>query len=264
MKARRPSSAVIAALLTVGALAAQSASAQEASYSLKRVYRQGEVDRYRTIIHVEQQTAPAGSAPIVLVMTLTTTETTREVKPDGGVVLENRLDSAVVSLNGKEEPLPGPGQAVTLTTLDKDGKPVRQETTGQTGIAPLIAMTRPAFLIPRPLKVGEQLKLRLPEGPETAKTLDVSITLVELAKKAQELPSDALRVKSVADGVLPGAAGAQRLHAEMTSLMEPEGARLLRVDGTVTGLVFPQIGPARMTFRVVRLPSSAAPPTATH
>ncbi len=222
------------------------AVAQDA-YTIKRSFKAGEVDRYKNTFEVE---AANGMKLQVVFMT---TEKTNEIKADGTMVRSITVDAAEIVVNGQSMPMPN-FRTVTMTaTLDKDGKPVKEE--GEGGqFRQMLSMTRPPAEADRPLKVGEEWKTEVPTNKDGTKKLNVVVTLVGLENKSDTVPVDTYKVKTVAEGVVESPQGDQRVKLESVSLVARDTGKPFKSEGTITGLTLPQFGAAKITFKLLHQP----------
>lgn len=247
--ALRAPTALLSAVLAVGMALhpamSRPAAAQDA-YTLKRTYKAGEVDRYKTTLEVE------ATGGMKFQVVFTTSEKTNEIKPDGTMVRSITVESAEVATGGQTMPMPG-FQKVTMTaTFDKDGKVVKEE--GEGGqFRQMLSMTRPPAEAEKPLKVGEEWKTQVPTNKDGTKKLDVTVTLVGLEPKSDKVPADAYKVKTVAEGPVESPQGDQRVRMESVTLAARDSGKPLRTEGTITGLTLPQFGQAKLTFKVEKL-----------
>lgn len=236
-------------VLAATALTVPAAMAQDA-YTIKRVYKAGEVDRYKIAVKV-------ASSTLSIDIAMTMTEKTKEVKDDGTVVVTTSLDSGMMSMGGTDIPMPNEGQTFTIT-MDKTGKVIKQEgADSKNPVNSMMSMMRN----PTPtcaLKVGEEVKTDIPIGDDKQK-MSVVMKLIGVEKKSAEIPVDTLKVKSQADGALPVPNGPQNVKVDTTSWFEIGTGKMLKVEGTVTGLNMAELGgDAKVTFKRIRLTGDAA------
>jgi hypothetical protein len=242
-------------LMGVVALCALSATSVPAvaddSYMLKRVYKSGDIDKYKTVINVDGQ----GGA-IKVDITIVTTETVKDVKPDGTVTLETVINSGTLSFGGNEMPLPGVNTAPVLTTFDKNGKPVEKPGAPKRdkSAAMMMSATRPSFAPDKAMKIGDEWKF------DNSKTADAktdpiargTVTVMGLEKAGADVAVDTVKVKIVTDTTVPGDTPV-KAHMDGNALIEPGTGKTLMATGTVTGLSLPQLGEANMKFTRVRV-----------
>ncbi|NLH99629.1 MAG: hypothetical protein GX446_09085 [Chthonomonadales bacterium] len=217
------------------------------TYTVKRTFKAGEVDRYKTNIQIESD------AGMKVEIVFETTEKTVEMKADGAMVRSITVDRAEMLLNGQTMAMPGFQPATITSTFDKDGKPVKEE--GQAGqFRQFLSMTRPTSEAQKPLKVGEDWKTEVPTNKDGTKKLDVTVTLVGLEPKSDSLAAESYKIKTVADGVVEGQDGDQKIRVESTSFVRRDNGAPLRIEGTVTGIKAAPLGAAEVSFKVVRQP----------
>ncbi|HSV72218.1 MAG TPA: hypothetical protein VLH79_00465 [Chthonomonadales bacterium] len=252
----RVRSATLAALTAVLVMTAIVPAVAQESHSLRRVFRAGETDRYRLTMNLER-------GEVKLDLTLQMTETTREVRNDGSIVIEMTMDSGSMLLNGTEVPIPNVGQKVTFS-VDKDGKPIKgeQPIDSESPLATVMALARSSSLPDRPIRVGETVRVEVPIEGSRDRKLAAQFTLVGIERRSEEVPVDTLRVRSVIEGLVPTPDGDQNLKIEATSLYEPGTGKVVRVEGVVSGFRLVQLGPepARLSFKRLRLPAERPAP----
>ena len=236
--------ALVWGFATVGAL--RPADAQD-TYNLKRTFKAGEIDRYKTTMDIE------AASGMKLQITFTTTEKTEEIKEDGSMVRSITVETGELSVGGQTMAMPGFQRATMKATFDKDGKVVKEE--GQGGqFRQMLSMTRPMVEAGRPLKIGEEWKTQLPTNQDGTKKLDVTVTLVALEPKSDKVPVDSYKVKTVAEGPIETPQGDAKVRMEAVTLTARENGKLVRSEGTITGLTLPQFGEAKISFKVETQP----------
>ncbi len=233
-------------LLQAGALltCCSAAAVGQETYVLKRVFTAGETDRYTTVIKFEQNATEA---------VLMTTEVTREVKDDGSAVVATTVDSIVLRARGSEMPFPGGSGQVLLSTYDKTGKLIRQETVGGGGsVGQLLNLARPGVFIDKPLKIGETIKDQVTVGPDKTRKADITVTLLALDKKGTNVPVDSLRYKVIAETVVVGPSGDAKNRSEVIVRFGKDNGKLVSAEGTMEGIPLPGGGTAKITYTVAR------------
>jgi hypothetical protein len=225
-------------------------SAQE-SYTIKPVYKAGETDRYRLIASID---ARSENGPVKLVLTFITSETTKEVKANGTVVVQTKIESGTLNLDGRES-AHGAGEVIT-TTLDKDGRVLKQEgvQAQTTGIANLLALTRVQGLPSEKLKIGDEHKYEVPAAQGSKAVAKGVVILQGIEPKSSSFPTDTLRVKVISDVPAPSGGPDDKLHLDLLILVEPDTGKALKLDGTLTGKL-PGLGETSMSLLRTRLPS---------
>ena len=239
---------LLKSLVSISLLAALCAAARaQDTFTLKRVYKQGESDRYITVIKFEQNATEA---------VLTTTEVTREAKDDGAAVVATTVDSIVLRARGAEMPFPGGSGQVVLSTYDKNGKLAKQETLGGRGnVGQLLNIARPSVFVERALKIGESVTDEVPLGPDKERKAKVTITLVALDKKGADVPADCLRYKVQTESDLPGGSAGQKSRSEVIVRMGRADGKLISAEGTMEGIPMPAGGVTKLSYKVSRTPA---------
>jgi hypothetical protein len=244
--------------LLVAAAAVTTASAQD-TVNLRRAYKVGDTDRYKTVIQV----ASADNSPID--MTFVTIDKVKEIRADGSTVLGMTVESAVGKFGGQEFPVPA-GSGEIAIEMDKDGKVTRQETTGNS-MGQILLMARQSQMPTKPLKIGEEAKFETPGGKNGKGKMNGVLTVVGRAKKGDKLPVDCIELKTVAEGLVNGPQGDMKLKVEGKSFIGEETNRLIRSEGAITGLVIPMLGDGPLKYTITRMeadkaadkPTAAAP-----
>lgn len=238
-----------------------SGSAAQESYSLKRVYKAGETDRYKTVITMEAE-GPMG--PFTFEFTILTTEKVKDVKPDGSAVVETTVESGKLKAKDVERELND--SSTFTTTIDKTGKETRSEagepTAGKSQRGPAVMMlglARAAMIPPRTLKVGEEWKYDIPATDAKSSKTTGSVTLVGLVgveRKTEAIPADALKVKCVTVVTSPGPMGDTRLQITSTVLLDPANGKSLDIQGDGSGRLGP-LDAKKITIRQQHLAAGA-------
>lgn len=227
------------------------AGAQE-THSLKRVFKAGEEDRYQTTVDVE---ALSG---MKLQISFVTLEKTLEIKEDGSMTRSITVESAQVQAMGQTMPMPNFQPVTMKATVDKDGKIVKEEGNGGQ-FRQLLSMTRPLAEADEPLKVGQEWKTEVPTNKDGSKKLAVTVTLVGLEPKSENVPWETFKVKTTAEGTVEADDGDRKVKMESVSLVTRDAAKLVKSEGSIEGLSFPQFGPVKVTFKVLKQPEKPAP-----
>lgn len=218
------------------------ARAQE-PISIKRVFKQGETDRYTTTIKFEQNDTEA---------VVVTTEMTREVKEDGTAIVATTVESIVLRARGSEMPFPGGSGQVILSTYDASGKLVKQEAVGGGGVAQLLNVARPTVAVQRPMKVGETVEEEVPLPTDKTRKARVTVTLQAVEPKSAEVPEEALRFKVVTETPVVGAEKGTVNRSTVTLRIARSNGKLIGAEGTMEGIPLPTGGVTRITFKVTR------------
>jgi len=210
------------------AFCASTAGALEDTYSLKRVYKAGEIDKYKTVITMEADT-PMGT-PISFTYTILTTEKVLEVKPDGSAVVETRVDNAKVKIKDIDRELDD--NSVVTVTIDKNGKETKREGGGddQRGAAvKMLGLARFSSMPPHALKNGEAWKYEIPAADDKSPKTTGSVTLLG-KEKPEGGDRELLKVKCFTTVTTPSKTGDTKLEMLSTIFVEPVTGKPLDVD----------------------------------
>jgi hypothetical protein len=252
-------------LLAAVGLAAFTAtqSVADDTYLLKRVYRAGEVEKFKTTLNIESG-MEAGAQQVKLLVTILGSDTVKEVKSDGSVVLETKLEKSTLTVGGNERELPGSGQTLT-TVLDKDGVivPDKNAAPGERGPAQMLAFTRAHPFPDKSLKVGDEHKFEreTKDDGKVVSSVKGTMTLVGFERQSVDVPADSVKVKVVVDATVPAQEGTQKIHIDGHYWVESGTGRVVAQTGKVTGFKLPTLGDATLEFKRVRV--GAAGPKAT-
>lgn len=228
----------------LGLLLIAGAAIAEDTYSLRRTYKAGEVDRYKLVIGIDGTVK--GEISLVI------KETTKSILASGEVTVESTIESGKMVFGGQDQPFPGVGQTSTTTIDSKTGRTLRTEGgTGGMGITGIARMTRNLGIPDRPVKIGEEIKYESPVGVGKDKVTG-TLKVVELEKKSDAISADTIKLKAVAEVPAPGSAG-EKMHMEATAWVEPGSGKNLKLEGTATGTVTALGGKATVTIKRTRL-----------
>jgi len=151
-----------AAYVGAPALADRRDAKDDATYSIKRVYKAGQTDRYRISLKMNMDLP---GTPLDIVETMFMKETTREAKDDGSATVAFDFESVAVTANGMDMDMTAMMPKI-ITTLDKNGKTDvkleggSQEVTAQMGDQVKQFTNAAAALVPKkPVKVGDSWDL---------------------------------------------------------------------------------------------------------
>lgn len=237
-----------AAPLLVGALALWSTAVAprparaEDAYALKRVYKAGETDRYKTVMTMEAET-PQGAMKVETTMVMS--HTTKEVKEDGTVVVVRKVESGAININGMERPLPNVGQETTLT-LDKTGKVVKREggdPPGRPSFGRMLGLTNVDVYPDHPLKIGEEWKFEFQPEEEAKEKAKGVLKILGVEPKSDEVPAEALKVNVKVEMPLTTPQGDMMVKVDVTTLVEKETGKELKSEGMITGVQFGPVEP---------------------
>jgi hypothetical protein len=227
------------------------AAGRQETYNLRRVYKAGDVDRYRMTMVVVGEGLRVTTDLIV-------TERVKEVKPDGTATVLTTIESGTMDYNGRVSPFPMNGQTVA-STVDRNGRVLKRE--GAAGALDDALGAASAGLPDRPVRIGEQIRLETP--PDDDKSSDravVTLTVVGKEKRGGDLSSDAIRVNTSATRRVLTPDGPQSVTITGTAYIECGAGKTLKIEGTVKGVLPPPLGKATITFTRVRI-DEAAPRT---
>jgi len=210
------------------ALCSSAVAAPDETYSLKRVYKAGEIDKYKTVITMEAENPP-GTA-ISFTYTILTTEKVLEVKPDGSTVVETRVDNAKVKIKDIDRELDD--NSVVTVTIDKNGKETKREGGGddQRGASvKMLGLARFSSMPPHALKTGEAWKYEIPASDDKSPKTTGSVTLIG-KEKPEGGGSEVLKVKCFTTVTTPSKTGDTKLEMLSTILVDPATGKPLDVD----------------------------------
>jgi hypothetical protein len=249
--------------LAAAALVLSSAAVAQDSYSLKRVFKAGDVDKYRTVITMETDT-PAN--PMTLEFTILTTETVKAVKPDGGAVVELKVDSANLTVKDQKNTATREmnDSTVITTTYDAAGKETKREAGGENGqpgpAAMILGLARTGMVPPRSLKLGEEWKYDIPPTDAKSAHRTGSVTILGLDKRAPSgpgAPEPVLKVRYSTEVSTPGPEGVDKVSLVSTALLDPSNGKALEVEGGGSGKLG-LLNAKKITIKQQRLPLAAA------
>lgn len=236
--------AVIAGLLALAVIAWA-----DGTYTIQRAVKAGDVDRYRTVIQISSERG--GGAPLKFDVVMATSDTIREVKPDGSYVVVTSVESGNMVFGGREQPLPGAGQSYTFTH-DKSGRITKSEGPMDSLIGQMIALTRLPLGSDEPLKIGEPKRYEAAYADGRNQKATGTITLAGIEKSGADVPVETLRIKVVADVTGLGAQNDQKAHIEAVALIDPRTGKAHREEGVATSAALGPIHNARLSFKVTR------------
>ena len=98
----------------------QQADADSKTYLLKRIYKKGEVNRYKYSMNMTM-TPPGSTDAIQIAMKMTAKESVKSVEADGSYSITTQFESMVMNVLGMERDLTS-SLPITTKTRDKDGK----------------------------------------------------------------------------------------------------------------------------------------------
>ncbi len=185
----------IASLLFVGTVGTNAAHAQEKptelvqqaepdskTYLIKRVYKKGEVNRYKYSMNMTM-TPPGSTDAIQIVMKMTAKVTVKSADADGSYSVIQQFESMVMNMLGMDRDMTS-SLPVTTTTRDKDGKITTKSEGGDPQAVQQFASMRSYTelaekAIPKkPVKIGEEWeihsKLPAPDGSGEVEVVSTS------------------------------------------------------------------------------------------
>ncbi len=221
-------------------------------YNFIRVYKSGDVDKYRTKVKVE---GTKGTIEINLV----TTDTVKDVKSDGSYVIQTKIDSGTLTIGESTNPFAGVGQTIS-TTFDRTGKMQKTDSASSGrggGVAELIGITRLNFTSTDGLKMGETRKFELALGESGSQKAVGSIKVVKLEKPGNEVKVESVKVQTTAVVSGKTTPGEKPVRLDTTSLVDPKSAVVYKLTGSVSDLPLGTLGSGRVAFDRVRLESQS-------
>jgi len=210
----------------------------DATFTLKRVYKTGDTDRYRVTTKVNTDIPGAGLVDIS--MTMVMKDSTKEAKEDGSLTSISEFESASVDFNGMEIDLTAMMPKV-ISTRDKNGKSDVKMEGGNEQITSQIGdqikqfnMSAAAAMLPsKPVKVGDSWEM--PSDLAGAKDQKVvgKVTLVSVETIQGKRVA---KLKTVSDAT---GAGDTKIHTEATTLIDVETGKAIntttKTDGNANG-----------------------------
>ena len=98
----------------------QKADADSKTYLLKRVFKKGEINRYKFSMNMTM-TPPGSTDAIQIVMKATSKETVKSAEADGAYSVTTQFESMVMNIQGMERDMTS-SLPITTKKRDKDGK----------------------------------------------------------------------------------------------------------------------------------------------
>ena len=231
------------------------AAKDDATYTLKRVYKTGDADRYKLTMTINVN-APGGGGPIDVTTLMVMKDSTKEAKEDGSLTSISEFESASVTLNGMDIDITTMMPKV-ITTRDKTGKSDvkmeggNEQVTSQIGdqIKQFSVASASAYLPTKPVKVGDTWDMATdPAGPKDQKVVGkVTLVSVETIKGVK-----VATLKTVTDVT----AGADtKIHSEATTHVDVATGKPLdaktKTSGSASGnpvnieMTLKMLGPRR-------------------
>jgi hypothetical protein len=249
MRTQRAAIARGSLALCVFLVVSGSARAEE-EYSLKRVYKEGDVDKYSIALNLEIEIA--GNAYKVAGK-LKLTEKTKAVKDDGTVVVDWAAESGTITINGVEQPMDGVPDTRTLT-IDKSGKLIKEEGGNPNSpLSALVSIFRSQAPPDRKVKVGEKYTFEVPSSEDKEKKVKGEASVVSFEPKGGEVPVDSVKIKGAADVPARAPGATEPTHIEAIYLIEPGTGKPVRVEGKANFRAPNTERDGKMTFILSRI-----------
>lgn len=207
----------------------------DTAYTIKRIYKAGETDRYRLTTNVKMD-SPQTGGPLDIVSTMLMKDSTKEAKEDGTSTSISEFESASVLINGMDLDITTMMPKL-ITTRDKNGKSDlkmeggNEQVTSQIGdqMKQFTLSSASAFLPSKPVKVGDtwdmdSAALGAKDPKVKGKVTFVSVDTVKGMKVA--------KFKTVSD-VATGAG--TKMHTEATSLVDVATGKAVSVTTKMDG-----------------------------
>ncbi len=273
---KRSSVLALAAVLGVGSCLIGAAPVRaerrdtkdDTAYTIKRIYKTGETDRYRLTTKINMNN-PAAGGDIDVTTLMVMKDSTKEAKEDGSLTSISEFESASVNLGGMELDITTMMPKV-ITTRDKSGKSDIKMEGGNDQVTSQIgdqikqfSMTSAAALLPsKPVKVGDTWDMAQDASGSKDQKVVGKITLVSVdTVKGIKVA----KFKTVTDVT----AGADtKMHTEATTLVDVATGKPLsattKTSGSAAGspisieMTLKMLGPDEKTDTVEAV--KAAPP----
>lgn len=220
----------------------QTPAADAATYTLIRVFKAGDADRYRLKVHVTGTDSQSANQDVKLDFRFR--ENVKEIKPDGSRLLTDVFDKAVAQINGLEQDVTAFMPTLTRT-IDKKGQPVSVTVEGgldqlNVQLTPMfesMGKAQAEFYPQQPVKVGDTWKVDQSDPKEPAEKTTGTATLVGL-ETVGGVPS--LKIKIVTDtktkapdpASTSGAKVDITIHFDGTCNLDPKTGKLVKLSGT--------------------------------
>lgn len=189
---------------------------EDAVYTIKRVYKAGDADRYKITVKMNMDVP---MSPIDMVETMIMKETTREAKEDGSSIVVFDFESLLVTANGRDIDMTSMMPKITTTT-DKAGKTDvkveggNEQVTAQMGDqVKQFTNGAKAFIPKKPVKVGDSWDVEAANFGAAGQNVKGKSTLVSVEVVKGEKVG---KIKSVME--ITGEMNT-KLHSETTSLI---------------------------------------------
>ena len=208
----------------------------DTAYTIKRIYKALESDRYRVGLKMNME-SPVGAVDMVETMVMK--ELTKAVKEDGGSTTVFDFESASITVNGMDIDLT-PMLPKIVTTRDKDGKSAVKIEGGDEALTAQMGEQvkqytnfGSAFIPAKPVKVGDSWDVNASEFGSKDQTVKGKVTFVSVdTVKGVKVA----KLKSVMD--ITGA-NDLKMHSDTTTLVDLATGKALdmtsKTDGNTGG-----------------------------
>lgn len=237
---------------------AQQSPAADTTYSLQRIYKAGDTDRYQMAANlaVDGPQSMKGSMLVVY------KETIKSVKPDGTAVVVNTFEKGMATRDEQKQDLTSELTGGTVTsTRDKLGRVSDTKAEGfkgrlaenNIGGQQMFTRVLPALYSPKPVKAGDTWKVDIDLDNEMFPGMRAvgNSTLVG-SEKVGDIQT--LKVKTLADATKE----AIKLHLEAITNLDAETGKIVRLTVTSNGDLGP-FGKLKVDNQLALLGSDGKP-----
>ena len=255
---QRASWTFAALIVGTGFLIARPAAAQtpkpadDTTYTLKRTYKAGDVDRYKLDYHMSLNIPQLGG-DTEIIMQMVMKETTKEVKTDGTVVTEDLYEQGTVNLGGMEVDLTAQLPKLTITRskmkLDVKAEGGNEMLTDQmVEMVKAMYQQQDAVYPTKPVKIGDSWKVEMntptPDGKTVKTTGNATLVDTEMLNGQKTL-----KIKYV----IEAAEGQSdtKMHGETTSNVDIKSGKQLKVVSKTDGEAMGSKVSAKMTMTLM-------------
>jgi hypothetical protein len=183
--------------------------------SLKRVFREGEADRYSVKLSVS---AELGDVDIHFQVQ----QTVRKLLPGGVAEIESKIGQMKAFFNGQEMATPGPDAATTVR-VGPNGMTSSPDSAKASNVNLFLLA---GLLADKPLTVGKAVEMRHADPSDSKRTAQGVVTLLAVDKGLATLASR---------WTVAQPASAKPLEIEMSSEVEIATGKVSKASGTITG-----------------------------
>lgn len=244
------------------------------TYTLSRVYHAGDKNRYHVDIVVEGTYQPEGllAKPMKVRQEIDAVieQDTKEVRPDGTIILESRIISGVEKSDQGTVKLDTINKPV-VTGWGSDGK-IIQPTGDPDAAAQIVQLeTLPGIglKLPHPMKVGDQAPFELACGFTNDQKITGNIQLIGLVDKIGDYKGKAVELKLTGNGMVVAHTGDvykpdpnhpdqmlptmvknedQSFKLDTTTYVDPVTGKTISVTGKLTSSKFTNITDVTITY----------------